>query len=243
MRSGNIFIYLLVLSGNIFCQPCISYLKLEGVKNGNVIVFDDSVYLSANNPLKLTSGRHFVGIKNSLREWTFINSEIIPVDSCGVMHTRKYEKPDISFFNTVPSDAVVSRGDSILGRTPMYLQGNLYDIIVTKTGYQILKLENNFGAGENPLKLLPAVFENGQDQFLNSRMFKILSGSLVILGGISAYTKIKADNYFDRYQAFGVDSDLRQTRKYDLISGISFGLMQINLAYLVYNFLIAENLN
>jgi hypothetical protein len=61
--------------------------------------------------------------------------------------------------------------------------------------------------------------------------------SIVVLGGITAYYKIKADKRFDDYQATGDGALLNETRKYDLISGISFAALQVNFGFLIYYFL------
>lgn len=88
---------------------------------------------------------------------------------------------------------------------------------------------NNFG-------FYKAEGTNGEN-FFTSSTFKILLGSAAVLGGVAAYFKIKADNKYDEYLSTKNQSTLDEVDKLDLISGISFGLLQINFGYLIYKFL------
>lgn len=87
--------------------------------------------------------------------------------------------------------------------------------------------------------LLP---DNGQpaEQFYESTLFQVLLGGIVVLGGVSAYFKLKADDYYDDYRRTGDESLLDKTDAYDTISGISFGLLQVNFGFLIYKFLVEE---
>jgi len=82
-------------------------------------------------------------------------------------------------------------------------------------------------------------FKNGNNNnsFLNSTLFKALIGTAVIFGGTSAYYKHLADENFDEYSLSGNKSYLDKTHKYDLISGLAFGALQINFGILIYYFL------
>jgi hypothetical protein len=64
-----------------------------------------------------------------------------------------------------------------------------------------------------------------------------LIGSAAILGGVAAYYKIQADKKYDEYLNSKNNSALDDVNRFDLYSGISFGLMQINFGYLIYKFL------
>ncbi|MFA7228354.1 MAG: hypothetical protein WC061_04905 [Melioribacteraceae bacterium] len=75
------------------------------------------------------------------------------------------------------------------------------------------------------------------EEFFNSFTFKILLGSAALLGGVAAYLKIKADKRYDEYLRIKNQSMLNEVSKLDLYSGISFGLLQINIGYLIYKFL------
>lgn len=88
----------------------------------------------------------------------------------------------------------------------------------------------------NNLGFYKADGTNGEN-FFTSTTFKILIGSAAVLGGISAYFKIKADKKYDEYLNTKNQSTLDEVDRLDLISGISFGLLQINFGYLIYKFL------
>ena len=88
----------------------------------------------------------------------------------------------------------------------------------------------------NNLGFYKADGTNGEN-FFTSTTFKILIGSAAVLGGISAYFKIKADKKYDDYLNTKNQSTIEEVDRLDLISGISFGLLQINFGYLIYKFL------
>lgn len=74
--------------------------------------------------------------------------------------------------------------------------------------------------------------------FTQSAEFKWLLAGVVAFGGAAAYLKIEADKRYDEYQETGEERFLDETRRYDVLSGISFGLLQLNFLYMVLNFLI-----
>jgi hypothetical protein len=76
------------------------------------------------------------------------------------------------------------------------------------------------------------------DDFFKSITFKVLLGSAVLLGGSAAYFKIKGDKKYESYLINKDNSTLNEVNRYDLYSGIAFGLLQINFGYLLYKFII-----
>ncbi|MDF1611466.1 hypothetical protein [Stygiobacter electus] len=83
---------------------------------------------------------------------------------------------------------------------------------------------------------LSSVFNNNY-KFHESSLYKILTSSAIVLGAISAYYKINADKKYDEYLLTNDQATLKKVNKYDLISGVSFSLLQINFGYLIYRFL------
>lgn len=77
-----------------------------------------------------------------------------------------------------------------------------------------------------------------KEKFIESTLFKVLTGSAVLLGGVTAYYKIKADKYFDEYLSTRDKSKLDKTKKYDLISGVTLTAFQINFGYILIRFLL-----
>ena len=77
-----------------------------------------------------------------------------------------------------------------------------------------------------------------EKSFYEKDIFKILTAGIVVLGATTAYFKLEADNKFKEYENSGNNNLLDETRKYDLISGITFAALQINFGLLLYYFLI-----
>jgi hypothetical protein len=73
--------------------------------------------------------------------------------------------------------------------------------------------------------------------FYERSLFKYLLAGIVVLGGTTAYFKLKADEKFDAYEITGDQELLDETERYDLISGITFTALQINFGVLIYFFL------
>jgi hypothetical protein len=79
--------------------------------------------------------------------------------------------------------------------------------------------------------------ENLEKSFIEKNIFKILTAGIIVLGGTTAYFKLKADDKYEEYVFSGDPELLNDTRKYDLISGITFVALQITFGLLLYFFL------
>lgn len=142
-----------------------------------------------------------------------------------------------ALLNSNPQDAYVFYNDSLIGNTPLFVHSNFRNLTLRKSGYDDLNISYN---DITQAKIFSMIF-NGKDRevsFFGKDMFKILVAGIVVLGGTTAYFKLKADNKFDEYQFSGDGALLSETRKFDLISGITFGALQVNFAMLLYYFLI-----
>lgn len=80
-------------------------------------------------------------------------------------------------------------------------------------------------------------FVKQDESFVDSDLFLILVGSTIALGASAAYFKLESDNYYEKYQNSNDKYYLNKTDKYDLYSGVSLGVMQVNFGYLIYKFL------
>jgi len=80
-------------------------------------------------------------------------------------------------------------------------------------------------------------FKKKEPNFIDSDLFLIVAGSAVAFGATAAYFKLESDASYDKYKLTNNKSHLTKTDRYDLYSGISLGLMEINFGYLVYKFL------
>lgn len=137
---------------------------------------------------------------------------------------------------TEPDDAKIFYGDSLVGYTPLRLTSSIPKITIFKNGYEKELMELNNSQPLLRIELRKIVFES-QESFFKSNYFNLLLGSAALLGGVAAYLKLKADDKFDLYQSTGDLKYLDETRKYDLYSGVGFGLLQINFGILIYNLL------
>lgn len=79
--------------------------------------------------------------------------------------------------------------------------------------------------------------QKSEESFFKSGTLKLLIGSAALLGGISAYFKIQADRKYDDYLKSKNQTLLDEVNRLDAVSGISFGLLQLNFGYLIYKFL------
>lgn len=139
------------------------------------------------------------------------------------------------YLKTDPDDIYIMKDDSLVGHTPLFITPALGNILLTKPGYsqKNINLANYDG---NPIQLkFTGKRVNGS--FYESQVFRIFISSAVVLGAVTAYFKIKADRRFDDYLATGNSALLNETRRFDLISDISFAALQINFGFLIYYFL------
>ena len=139
--------------------------------------------------------------------------------------------------NSSPQDVSVFYNDSLVGNTPLFVRSGFTNLSLRKSGYDDIKvLFNDISSSK-----LVSMNYNGQEKeksFFEKDIFKILTAGIVVLGGTTAYFKLKADNKFEEYQFSGNSNLLDDTRKYDMISGITFTALQINFGLLLYYFLI-----
>lgn len=139
--------------------------------------------------------------------------------------------------NSSPQDAYVFYNDSLIGNTPLFVQSCFRNLVLRKSGHDDI---NILFDDITPGKIFPMNY-NGQEKeksFFEKDIFKMLTAGIVALGGTTAYFKLKADNKFEEYEFSGNSKLLDDTRKYDLISGITFTALQINFGLLLYYFLI-----
>ena len=140
------------------------------------------------------------------------------------------------YLRTDPQDAYVYSKDSLLGFSPLYIPGYFNSLELKKPGYENVALSTNTMSSDKIVKLNYIGIPNGKN-FFEKDLFKILLGGIIVLGSATAYYKLKADDKFSQYQATGNGEYLNQTRKYDLISGITMGALEINFGVLLYYFL------
>lgn len=224
----------------LYPQECNSTLMINNEERLAVQI-GGSVQWGKCLKFRLTPGKYELYLRRNINDWRLLSLDTLLITKCDSIYFFTNQERFNFYLSTVPADARVYRGEEFLGYTPLFIPGNTNGLLLTKSGYKEKYITDSTLQTGGIILLSKEDWKTEKKSFLDSKLLYILSGGIIILGSASAYTKLRADNFFEQYQAFGYEKDLRQTRKYDLISGISFGLLQLNLAYLVYNFLISDD--
>ncbi len=229
---------LLLSSGSLFAQDCKATLIVESnIANANVFVDDSLAGTGEYVETTLESGTHIIITVENSDRWdaqTYIDT--INVTGCDTIKLN-YNFTQKVLLNTEPQDAYVFVIDSLVGYTPLLLPVVYNNITLQKPGYLSLNLTGKDLLTEKPFKL-KYIGEIDDGTFFDKTSFKILMGSMVVLGAVTAYYKLKADDKYDEYLQTGDSALLDQTNRFDLISGITFAALQINFGLIIYLFLV-----
>lgn len=233
-------IALIILSGLIrqsLAQDCKGTIIIETDIPDPIIFINEKLYDDGKLEIELEPGTYNLTVKEPGQSW----------DSKSIQKTlilAKCNKQNLSFiFNneiyllTDPDDVAVYNVDSLIGYSPLFISNQFNTLLLEKPGYEskVISLKD---INKNNLITLDYIGKIKQESFFEKTLFKILVAGIVVLGGTTAYFKIKADKKFEDYQFYGDQKLLDETRRYDLISGITFTALQINFATLIYFFLI-----
>ncbi len=139
--------------------------------------------------------------------------------------------------NTIPQDAAVFKNDSLLGFTPLNFAAlHSVKLKITKKGYKSRNIILNPGKPITSVKLERIGIEKKAPYFESSE-FPYLIAAGIILSGVAAYFKISADRRYDEYLNNPTSRKLALVNRYDLISGISLGMFELDIGYLIYKIL------
>ncbi|MGQ9643678.1 MAG: PEGA domain-containing protein [Ignavibacterium sp.] len=223
---------------NLFlqAQDCKNILRIISDKSEvNIFVNDSLVSSNGQAELEISDGEYEITASESDENWnakTFTDS--IFLSNCETK-TIHYHFNVETLIETIPSDVYVYSNDSLLGFTPIKIPTNIQELKLSKPGY----VQKEIKIEEKPVQLVQLEF-NGtikSEPFVKTTLFKVLTGSAIALGAITAYFKLKADDKFDEYRFSGNKKFLDETNRYDTISGISLALFQVNFGYIIYRFL------
>ncbi len=234
----SLFFILIVISADFTsAQDCISHIKLNS-DIPNTIFYIDTVKIGEGNQLtaEVKNGMHKITALENSDRWnakTFVDTINL---KCNEDTTLNFIFRSSSYIQTNPADAYVYYNDSLIGHTPMFINEKIKHIKLVKEGYENINYHLSDSPAPGVIDLKFIGMKEGKS-FFKKDLFKILVGSLLVLGGTTAYFKIKADNNFSKYQDTADNSYLTKTRRYDLISGITFGAVQINFGLIIYYFL------
>lgn len=231
----KIFLIVVFITSKIFSQDCKAPVIISTDDKNSNIYLNNKLFGNGKINIELERGKYFIEIKDSEKKWGSKKiKDTLFVNNCDSI---KLSYSFNSFYlETNPEDAYVFKNDSLIGYTPLFISKNYEDnILLSKPGYKSKTISLN----DLSDKIINLEF-TGEDQgkrFYEKPIFKILVAGIVVLGGTTAYFKLKADDKFEKYQLNGDPHLLDQTKKYDLISGITMGALQINFGILIYYFL------
>ena len=232
----TLFLLLIVPLLNLQAQDCKAGIKINTDMPSAKIYIDHNLAGSGNADVKLGKGSHYIVVLEEADRWDSQSFEdTIRITSCNDTVLTYHFKSEV-YLDTEPQDAYVYQDTALIGHTPLFIPVNTGSIVLKKPGFEEKTVMVNNLSG-NEKVMLNFTGEKREENFFEKNIFKILIGGIVAFGGVSAYYKLKADDNFDQYQFTGNNYYLDQTHKYDLISGITFGAVQVGFAFLIYYFL------
>jgi hypothetical protein len=219
-----------------FSQDCKAKLIVKTDEKKAIIKLNNDLLGFGNVEIELIKGKYVLTLHEPSDLWDAkYFRDTITVSNCSEINLSYHFNSSI-YLETNPEDVSVFNKDSLIGNTPLFIPDRFSMITLSKKGYQSRDVSVNENLNNNRIGLKYIGRNNGKS-FYEKDIFKILVGSLVVLGGATAYFKLKADNRYESYQSTGEQAYLDQTRKFDLISGITMGALQINFGVLIYYFL------
>lgn len=226
----------IMLFPEIFPQDCKAKLIIKTDEAKSVIKLNNEYLGSGNIETRIDTGRYIISIHEPFDKWDskyFLDT--LKVINCNDINLA-YNFNSSVYLNTNPQDVNVYSKDSLIGNTPLFVPLNYKQVELSKNGYQGKTIRLN-QLNSNRLIELKYTGENITKNFYEKGIFKILVGTMVLLGGTTAYFKLKADKRYDSYLSTENQAYLDQTKKFDTISGITMTALQINFGILIYYFL------
>ncbi|RPI71394.1 MAG: PEGA domain-containing protein, partial [Ignavibacteriales bacterium] len=215
-------------------QDCKGLLIINTDREESVIYINNEYAGKGNLKIELDAGFYNVVAKeNSNSRGNRSLSGSVDIKKCN-HQTLVFNFDEEIYLETVPQDAAVFMNDSLLGYTPLYLAGSIGSLELKKPGFKnkLVSLKNY----SKPFTL-DFIGKTKELNFYERDLFKYLLAGIVVLGGTTAYFKLKADEKFEEYEITGDQVLLDETERFDLISGITFTALQINFGVLIYFFL------
>lgn len=217
-----------------FTQDCFGKILIK-TNNYNSTIFLNNKFIAKQRiDTLLVKEKYYLKIIENNKQW---NSNYF-YDTISISNCNDTINLTFDFENKIYVKTVKNNSQSI-NDTILLNEKNLF---VSNTDYKLSELNFNLknvnkkinDIVQNNLKLNN---ENDKENFFSSTTFKILASGIFLLGGTTAYFKLQADDYFDKYRQTGEKKYLDKTDQYDLISGISFVLFQIDFGFIIYKVL------
>lgn len=237
MNLNRIILILFILAvSELSAQECKAKIAVSTDRASSVIYINHNFVGNGNVTIELDPGRYYLTVTRDPEGW---NSQAfydtLNIHSC-IDTTISFSFNKQVYLNTEPQDVYVYQDSLLIGHTPLFLPLNTSAVSLKKSGYESKEIIPMDLKSYNLIKL-NFIGEKKAESFFEKNIFKVLVGGIVALGGVTAYFKLKADDNFDQYQMTGDKYYLDQTHKFDLISGVAFGVLQLGFGYLIYHFL------
>lgn len=217
-------------------QDCKSKISILTNYPKSVIFLGEKQIGTGSTVIELEKGKYPITVRENNLSWNSqIFKDTIIISDCSTDKEVHYNFRKEVYLNTSPVNAGVFQNDSLIGYTPLFLSSINGDIEIKKENYKTEKV--NLNGNKYSVIDLEYIGPKHVSSFYKTNLFKILLGSAVTLGGTAAYFKLKADDEFDKYNQTKDQAYLDRTDRYDLISGIAFGALQVNFGMLIYYFL------
>lgn len=233
MKSLIKIIFVFVLSISAYSQDCDSKLLLKTDISNFRVFINDSLEYKDQYEFELAKGFYNILVMEDSDRWNAGSfSDSFFIDSCETKELILQLSSDV-LIDSEPLDVQVFAGDSLLGYTPIFIPKYFDTVTLKKIGYS----EKEIVIDERFSKMnasLDFIGEPKKENFFDKPLSKVLIGSMLVLGAASAYFKIKADNNYDEFLRTGDVSYKDRTNEFDMISGVSLGLTQINFGFLIY---------
>ncbi len=235
-KISVLLVFTIIFSSELFSQGCTSKLIIKTDEEKSIIKLNNKFLGFGNVETAIDTGKFILSVHEPLDRWDskyFLDT--LNVSGCNDIKLS-YSFNSAVYLKTNPLDVFVYDKDSLLGNTPLFVPVKYNQVELSKPGYESKLIRLNQLSGNNPVNL-KFTGENVTKSFYEKDIFKILVGTMVLLGGTTAYFKLKADKRYDSYLSTYQQVYLDQTRKYDTISGITMTALQINFGFLIYYFL------
>lgn len=230
-------ICLLILTNTGIAQDCKATIEVKTDIAGASVFVDDSLAGTGSMSIELPLGEYTIKVVKEYKVWdTSVLEENVVLTECDETAAYEFTFEEEVYVETEPDDAYVYEADTLIGHTPLFIPLDVSRIELRKPKYEnkIIELSNYNAVQPVPLNFTG---EKRQERFGESTWFKVLIGTAVALGATAAYYKIKADNRYEEYEETNDPSLLNEVDDFDLYSGLAFGALQVNLAYIFYSFL------
>jgi len=234
----NIVLCLVIFATPVaFGQNCTAKVSIKTDIDNSKIYINSKIEGTGSVVAFLEKGIYTLRIMAPEKEWGKKTiCDTLRVTDCSKDISLNYFFQNQRYLDSEPQDAEVIANDTVLGYTPLFIPMHYTEVTLNKLSYQSRNLELERDKTSQVIKL-DFVGKHEEISFYKKPIFKYLLGGIVVLGAATAYFKIKADDSFSDYQRTTNNSFLDDTHKYDLLSGIAFGALQVNLGVLIYYFL------